>query len=84
MELTLEDRIAGGFWGMLIGDAFGVPYEFHAASELPAPGGLQMTPPAGFDRSHVRVPPGTWSDDGAQALALLCSLLEEIRGTSKP
>jgi ADP-ribosylglycohydrolase len=29
------ERIAGGFWGLLIGDALGVPYEFHAAKDLP-------------------------------------------------
>ncbi len=35
-----------------------------------------MDPPVGFRRSHSGVPAGTWSDDGAQALALLASLLE--------
>jgi ADP-ribosyl-[dinitrogen reductase] hydrolase len=34
-----------------------------------------MVPPAGFSRSHASIAPGTWSDDGAQALALLASLL---------
>jgi ADP-ribosylglycohydrolase len=34
-----------------------------------------MTPPPRFPRAHVGVPPGTWSDDGAQALVLLDSLL---------
>jgi ADP-ribosyl-[dinitrogen reductase] hydrolase len=35
-----------------------------------------MTPPSGFRRSHASVKPGTWSDDGAQALCLLISLLD--------
>ncbi len=69
------ERIAGGLWGLLVGDAVGVPYEFHAPSELPPYAALDMLPPAGFRRAHAQVPPGTWSDDGAQALALLASLL---------
>ena len=32
-------------------------------------------PPPGFERSHPQVPPGYGSDDGAQALCLLASLL---------
>jgi ADP-ribosylglycohydrolase len=35
-----------------------------------------MTPPVDFMRSHDGIPPGTWSDDGSQALCLLASLLE--------
>ena len=30
-NLTKQDRIAGGFYGLLIGDALGVPYEFYEA-----------------------------------------------------
>lgn len=60
--------------GLLIGDAVGVPYEFHPAHWLPARELIDMRPPQGFRRSHGRVPVGTWSDDGALALALLHSL----------
>lgn len=35
-----------------------------------------MVPPVGFRRAHAGAPPGTWSDDGAQALCLLASLVE--------
>jgi ADP-ribosylglycohydrolase len=35
-----------------------------------------MTPPEGFDRAHRGTPPGTYSDDGAQALCLLSTLIE--------
>jgi ADP-ribosylglycohydrolase len=65
--IALADRLAGGVWGHLVGDAMGVPYEF--------------TPAAAIDRvewghrgTHGQ-PPGTWSDDGALMLALLESLL---------
>lgn len=78
-QLTRESRIAGGLLGLLIGDALGVPYEFHAAEELPPREAIEMEPPPGFARSHLGTPPGTWSDDGAQSLALLASLLERGR-----
>jgi ADP-ribosyl-[dinitrogen reductase] hydrolase len=73
---TRHERIAGGLYGLLVGDALGVPYEFNPPSALPAREFLEMQPPVGFRRSHSRVPPGTWSDDGAMALCLLSSLLE--------
>jgi len=75
--MTKAERIKGAMVGLLVGDALGVPYEFHAASDLPAV--IEMIPPGGFSRSHAGVAPGTYSDDGAQALCLLDSLLS--RGT---
>ncbi len=70
-----RDRIAGGFYGLLIGDALGVPYEFQQADQLPPYEEIDMIPPAGFKRTYPQVETGTWSDDGAQALCLLDSLL---------
>ena len=61
--------------GMLVGDALGVPYEFHDPTNLPPREQLEMAPPDGFRRAHHGTPTGTWSDDGAQALCLLDSLL---------
>nr|MDQ2997890.1 ADP-ribosylglycohydrolase family protein [Chloroflexota bacterium] len=74
--LSFRDRLEGGIYGLLIGDALGVPYEFHAPEALPPLADIEMTPPAQFPRAHARVPPATWSDDGAQALILLASLLD--------
>ncbi len=73
---VLHDRLAGGLIGLLVGDALGVPYEFHPPGSIPARDQIEYQPPAGFRRSHVGVPPGTWSDDGAHALILLDSLLK--------
>ena len=72
---TREERIAGGLYGLLIGDALGVPYEFHPPRQLPPREQIEFDPPPGFHRAHGGVPPGTWSDDGAHALCLLASLL---------
>jgi ADP-ribosylglycohydrolase len=72
---TRAERIEGGLIGLLVGDALGVPYEFHRPDEIPAEGAIEYEPPPGYARAHTGVPPGTWSDDGAQALCLLDSLL---------
>lgn len=72
---VVRDRLAGGLLGLLIGDALGVPYEFNPPERLPPSDQIEFQPPSGFRRSHMGVPPGTWSDDGAQALILLDSLL---------
>lgn len=76
---TLSERLEGGLIGLLVGDALGVPYEFHEAAFLPPLPQIEFDPPLGFPRSHERVPPGTWSDDGAHALCLLASLLDHDR-----
>lgn len=72
---TLPDRISGGLIGLLVGDALGVPYEFHPPGEIPSFADIEFDPPSDFRRAHASVRPGTWSDDGAQALCLLASLL---------
>ena len=71
----LRERIEGGLIGLLVGDALGVPYEFNPPEDLPPMSQIEMVPPAGFKRSYPDVRPGTWSDDGAQALCLLATLL---------
>lgn len=73
--MTRAERIRGALWGLLVGDALGVPYEFHAPAAIPPPGQIELDPPAGFVRAHAGIPPATWSDDGSQALCLLASLL---------
>lgn len=74
--MTKSEKIAGGFWGLLVGDALGVPYEFHSPESIPPLNQIEFVPPAGFSHAYGSLPPGNWSDDGAQALCLLASLLE--------
>jgi ADP-ribosyl-[dinitrogen reductase] hydrolase len=78
----LNDRIAGGLIGLFVGDALGVPYEFHDPTDIPALHLIEFEPPRDFRRAHQGTPPGTLSDDGAQALCLLSSLV--LRGRFKP
>ena len=80
--LTRSERIEGGIWGLLVGDAMGVPYEFAPPQRIPPLPRIEMQPPIEFLRSHWGIPIGTWSDDGSQALCLLASLLE--RGQLDP
>jgi ADP-ribosyl-[dinitrogen reductase] hydrolase len=71
-----DDRQVGGIVGLLVGDALGVNFEFKSPDEIPPRHLIEMQPPVGFRKSHPHVPPCTWSDDGAQALVLLDSLLQ--------
>lgn len=74
--VKLENKIKGAIFGLLIGDAVGVPYEFHLAHQIPSFDDIDMYPPENFDRSYPHIAAGTWSDDGAHALCLLSSLLD--------
>jgi len=77
IQIPRRARIRGGMYGLVVGDALGVPYEFHGANEIPPSHEIEMEPPPGFRRAHAGVLPGTWSDDGAQALCLLDSLMRD-------
>jgi ADP-ribosylglycohydrolase len=74
-----SSALVGGLVGLLVGDALGVGYEFHAPEDLPSRDLIEMTPPVGFRRAHPSVAMGTWSDDSAQALCLLASLMDNGR-----
>jgi ADP-ribosylglycohydrolase len=68
--MKAKERILGGLWGSLIGDALGVPVEFKDRATVQA---NPVTDMRGFG-SHNQ-PPGTWSDDGALTLCTVESLL---------
>jgi len=67
--VDINDRLAGGLWGHLVGDAIGVPYEFGP----PVPAEQIRWGQRAAQRAQ---PPGTWSDDGGLMLALLDSLVQ--------
>lgn len=74
------NRMKWGVLGLLVGDALGVPYEFTRPEGIPPLKDIEYSPPAGFKRAH-NVPPGTWSDDGSQALCVLDAMLNAKMGT---
>jgi len=68
--ISTKDRILGGIWGSLVGDALGVPVEFKDRAAVQADPVKDMR---GFGTHHQ--PAGTWSDDGALTLCAVESLL---------
>ncbi len=80
MAISRRDRVLGGIWGVLVGDAGGTPYEMKKPSELPEAAFFDdwdpfVVPPTPYRRSHSAQPPNVYSDDGSQTLCLLASLL---------
>uniref|UniRef100_UPI0025DCE1D6 ADP-ribosylglycohydrolase family protein n=1 Tax=uncultured Clostridium sp. TaxID=59620 RepID=UPI0025DCE1D6 len=73
------DKVKGGLFGLLIGDALGVPYEFYEKEYIPSKNLIEFEPPSGFKKTYEDVKSGTWSDDGAQALCLFESLIKNNR-----
>ena len=69
--ISINDRILGGLWGSLVGDALGVPVEFKDRATVQAD---PVTDLRGFG-SHKQ-PAGTWSDDSS---LLLCSADSLVR-----
>ncbi|TVR11349.1 MAG: ADP-ribosylglycohydrolase family protein [Planctomycetota bacterium] len=71
LPLTRRERIIGGLIGLLVGDACGVPVEFSSRSERDSAPVFGMR---GWGTHHQ--PAGTWSDDGAMALAHVDAFLK--------
>jgi ADP-ribosylglycohydrolase len=69
-NISRKDRILGGLWGSLVGDALGVPVEFKTRDLV------QANPVIGMREfgSHDQ-PAGTWSDDGSLILCTADSLV---------
>jgi ADP-ribosylglycohydrolase len=65
-----SQRIPGGLWGALVGDALGVPVEFQSRSEVQSNPVTDMREYGTHDQ-----PKGTWSDDGALMLCTVDSLV---------
>lgn len=70
--MSRTDRILGGLYGSLVGDALGVPVEFapREAREADPVTGMRA-----YGTHHQ--PAGTWSDDGALLLCSVESLAEK-------
>ena len=78
--LTLPLRNSeAGLWGLLVGSAVGMPYRRrqNISAPLPPEELIDIFPPQGFSRSTRPSPPGWWSSDCGQVLALLDSLSQK-------
>ena len=71
-----ENKKLGALIGLIAGDAVGCVYEFKLPSMLPPRELIDISPPEGFIRTYKDVPIGTYSDDSAQALCLLVSIIK--------
>jgi ADP-ribosyl-[dinitrogen reductase] hydrolase len=67
----MSQRLLGGLWGAIIGDALGVPVEFTSREERRRD---PVTDMRGYG-TH-RQPPGTWSDDSSMLLCTVEALRE--------
>lgn len=75
-----KEKLLGGLYGLLIGDAVGMPYEFKAPHRIPPLNEIEMISPLNFDRSWKNIPFGSYTDDGSQALCLLEYYTEQEQG----
>jgi ADP-ribosylglycohydrolase len=69
-NIPKKDRIFGGLWGSLVGDALGVPVEFRDRATVQANPVKDMRE---YGSHHQ--PRGTWSDDSSMILCTIDSLL---------
>lgn len=66
----INNRKKGCFFGAIVGDALGMPYEFKEAKEIKFTGNMEAGGP-------FNLPKGCWTDDTSMTLCLLESLYEK-------
>lgn len=66
MDNKIRNRMAGGIWGLIVGDALGVPVEFEGRDK-------RVKDPVTGMRGHGTYdqPVGTWSDDSTMTLCTI-------------
>jgi ADP-ribosyl-[dinitrogen reductase] hydrolase len=69
-ETSVSDRLLGGLWGAVVGDASGVSVEFTSREERRRD---PVTDMRGYGTHHQ--PAGTWSDDSSLLLCTVDSLV---------
>lgn len=70
-EITKVARLFGAFYGSVIGDALGVPFEFTHPHHMIPSDQIKMVMPDDFKRTWAMIPYGTWSDDTSMMLCIL-------------
>lgn len=76
---SLDQKIVGGLWGVLVADALGLPHQFKTASAIHDTITMEMAHEPSYPKAFPRIEYGTWSDDGALTLALTDSLANQKR-----
>ena len=71
MNNKIMDAIKGGIWGLIVGDALGVPVEFQDREELEKNPVIDMRAYGTHNQ-----PKGTWSDDTSMTLCLVDNLIK--------
>jgi len=67
----LKQKVMGGIYGLVVGDALGVPVEFNSRQTLRQHPVTTMTGYGTYNQ-----PPGTWSDDSTMTFCLMENLSE--------
>jgi ADP-ribosyl-[dinitrogen reductase] hydrolase len=67
--MNLKKKIENSIWGFIVGDAYGVPYEFKHYLQIPSN-------PKFIGYGTHNQPKGTWSDDTSLVLATMDSLYQ--------
>ncbi len=70
-NISRKERMLGGLWGAVVGDALGVPVEFKGRNVRKADPVTEMRGYGTFD-----LPAGSWSDDSSLMLCTAQSLLD--------
>ncbi len=71
MLISKTDRILGGLWGSVVGDALGLPVQFRSRDQVRRMNINGMIGNGTFD-----LPAGSWSDDSSLMICTVESLLE--------
>ena len=69
-HVSRKERILGGLWGAVVGDALGVPVEFKSRGEIQEDPVIEMRGHGIHDQEA-----GTWSDDSSLLICTVDSLL---------
>lgn len=72
----MNDKLKGCIYGLFVGDALATPYEYRNAEYMSKLTAIDMIPPQGHQRTYKEVKAGTWSDEGAMALAMMDTIVK--------
>lgn len=71
MNQIIKNKIKVGLYGLIVGDALGVPYEFRPKKLMKKHPCTDM-----IGNGTYNLPKGTWSDDSSLTLATVDALIE--------